>query len=247
MKQSPLFSNIETGEAYYDEVDRATYKGICFKTFFLLAISVVVAAFTAFYLPTIIESGNFGTFYAALAVSTIVGFISVLVGRLSERAAKYASFIYSVCEGLFLGCLTAICEEALPGVSAIAIFSTLVIFAIMLTLFATGILRVGNKFRKFCFGFALGAIALILITSIAAAFITNVQTYLGMLVLVELFLLVYGVITLSLNFAEAQGVVESGASKKAEWCVALGLMVSLIYIYVEIIRFLLIIAASRRD
>jgi len=243
MRQSPLFSNIQTGEAVYDDAG-ATFKGICLKTFFLLAIAVVVAAITAFYLPTIIAAGNFSTFYVILAVSSIVGFISVIVGRMSDRMAKYASFIYSVCEGLFLGALTAVAEAVFPGVSTIAIFSTLVIFVVMLTLFATGIIRVGNTFRKLVFGFSLGAIALILFTSLFSLFIP-VQAFLGVLILVEAFLLIYGVITLSMNFAEAQYVVESGASKGAEWSVALGLMVSLVYIYVEIVRLLILIAARR--
>lgn len=244
MRQSPLFSNIKTGEAYYDDIDCANYKGICAKTFFLLAIAAIVAAVTAFYIPTIIEAGNFGAFYIALAISSIVGFVSVIIGRFNDRAAKYASVIYSVCEGLFLGCLTVIAESFFPGASTVAIFSTLIIFVVMLTLFATGILRVGNGFRKFAFGFSLGAIALILFTSLIGLFIP-LQAYIGVLILVELFLLIYGVITLSLNFAEAQYVVESRASKGAEWSVALGLMVSLIYIYVEVIRLVIMLALNR--
>lgn len=244
MRKSPLFSTIETGESYYDNVEQATYKGICVKTFFLLAIAVLVASITAFYLPTIITSGNFTTFYIALGISTIVGFISVIVGRMNARAAKYASFIYSVCEGLFLGCLTAICESMFPGVSAIAVFSTLIIFAVMLTLFATGILRVGDKLRKFCFAFGLGAIALILVTSIASIMIP-LGNYLGVLIFIEAFLLIYGVITLSLNFAEAQGIVQAGASKNAEWSVALGLMVSLVYIYIEVLRLAVLLLANK--
>lgn len=244
MRQGPLFSNIKTGEAYYDS-DCATYKGICAKTFFLLAITVLITAITAFYLPTIIEAGNFNIFYISLVISSIIGFIAVIVGRVSDRFAKYASVIYSACEGLFLGCLTVIAESLYPGASTVAIFSTLIIFVIMLTLFSTGILRVGSGFRKFAFGFSLGAIALILFISIFSLFVP-LSAYFGVLILIELFLLIYGVITLSLNFAEAQGVVERGASKGSEWSVALGIMVSLIYIYVEIIR-LIIIFAARRD
>ncbi len=244
MKQNPLFSNIQTGEAIYDDVDRATYKGICAKTFFLLALAVVVAAIAAFYLPTIIASGNFTTFYVALGISAFVGFISCIVGRMSDRAAKYASVIYSACEGLFLGTLTVIVESVVPGIPAVAIFSTLVIFAVMLTLFATGILRVGSTFRKVCIAMAIGAIALLLFTSISSLFL-DYGNLLGVLIFVELFLLVYGVITLGLNFKEAQTVVEMGASKGAEWSVALGLMVSIVYIYVQMIRVLLIFASNR--
>ena len=53
MKQSPLFSNIQTGEAVYDDVDHATYKGITVKTVILLLIAVLIAAVVAFALPTI--------------------------------------------------------------------------------------------------------------------------------------------------------------------------------------------------
>ena len=75
----------------------------------------------------------------------------------------------------------------------------------------------------------------------------NIGAYMGLMIFIEAFLLIYGVITLSFNFQEAQYVVQSGASKGAEWCVALGLMVSLIYIYLEIVRLLMLIIASRRD
>ena len=243
MRQSPLFSNIQTGEAIYD-VEHATYKGICIKTFCLLLITTIVALFTGLYLPTIIAAGNFNAFYIMLIVASVIGFISAMVGRMSDRKAKYASVIYSACEGLFLGALTAICESMFPGVSVIAIFSTLIIFAVMLTLFATGILRVGDKFRKFCFAFGLGAIALILVTTISSFFLYY-STYLSVLIFVEFFLLVYGVITLSLNFQEAQMVVQLGASKNSEWSVALGLMISIVYIYVEILRLLVLLLANK--
>lgn len=245
MKQSPLFSNIQTGEVVYDDVERATYKGITLKTIILLLIAIVVAAFTAFALPAILVN-NPTTFYVTLAISSIVGFISVLVGRTSERAAKYASVIYSLCEGLFLGSLSAICEALVPGVVSIAVFSTLVIFTVMLTLFATGVIRVGSKFRSICLALTIGAIALVLLVSLFGLFIQDFYQYIGIMIGVEIFLLIYGVITLALNFAEAKNVVERGASKNAEWSVALGLMVSIIYIYIEVIR-LIIWLAARSD
>ncbi|MDE6407623.1 MAG: Bax inhibitor-1/YccA family protein [Anaeroplasmataceae bacterium] len=241
MKQSPLFSNIQTGEAVYDDVDRATYKGITVKTVILLLISVLIAAVVAFALPTILTN-NPMTFYVTLIVSSIVGFIAVIVGRSSERKAKYASVIYAICEGLFLGSISAIVEAYVPGVVATAVFSTVVLFAVMLTLFATGVIRVGSKFRAICFGLTLGAVAIILMVSLFSLFI-DYQTYFGVMIGVEVFLVFYGVITLALNFAEANAVVSMGASKDAEWSVALGLLVSIIYIYIEVLRLLALIAA----
>ena len=241
MKQSPLFSNIQTGEAVYDDVDRATYKGITVKTCILLLISVIIAALVAFALPTILVN-NATTFMVTLVVSSIVGFVAVLIGRNSERKAKYASVVYAICEGLFLGSLSAIVEAYVPGVVTTAVFSTIVLFVVMLTLFATGVIRVGSKLRSICFGLTLGALAIILMVSLFSLFI-NYENYLGVMIGVEVFLVFYGVITLSLNFAEANAVVSMGASKNAEWSVALGLLVSIIYIYVEIVRLLFYIAA----
>ncbi len=247
MKQSPLFSNIQTGEAVYDDVNRATYKGVTLKTVFLLIFTIAVSAVVAFALPTIVTN-NLTTFTVLLVVSSIVGFISVMVGRLSERYAKYASVIYAACEGLFLGSISALADAAVPGVVSTALFSTLIIFAVMLVLFATGIIRVGNRFRTFCWAFSLGALGIILLMGLFSLFqVFNYDAYLNIMIGVEAFLLIYGVVTLSLNFAEANYVVQSGASKNAEWSVALGLMVSLIYIYIEFLRLFLLIAARSQD
>ncbi len=245
MNQNPMFSNIETGEAVYDNVDRATYKGITVKTSILLLITVLIAAVIAFALPDILAN-NYGTFYTLLSISTIVGFISVIIGRMSERKAKYASVIYAICEGLFLGSLSAIMEAVIPGIVTTAVFSTIALFAIMLILFATGVMRVGSKMRSICFGLTLGAIIIIPIMLILNIVIGNYTTYLWIMIGVEVFLLFYGVITLSVNFQEANAVVSMGASKDAEWSVSLGLLVSIVYIYVEVIR-LIALLASRSD
>lgn len=244
MKSSPLFSNIQTGEVFYDDVNCASYKGITLKTVFLLLITITIAVFTAFALPNILQY-NYEAFYTLLGVSAVVGIICVFVGRLSERKAKYASVIYSACEGIFLGSISAIAEAYIPGAVSTALFSTLIIFAVMLTLFSTGIIKAGNKLRSFCFAFTIGALAIIIMMSLFSLFIKDYTQYIGIMIIVEFFLLIYGAITLSLNFAEANAVVERGASKGAEWSVALGLMVSIVYIYVEVLRLLLLFA--RRD
>ena len=88
-----MFSNITTGEAYYDEVNTASYKGICAKTFFLLAVTVVVSILTMVYLPSIIEAGNFATFYVALGISGIVGF-AMARENLEDRRPRTLTRIY---------------------------------------------------------------------------------------------------------------------------------------------------------
>jgi len=100
--------------------------------------------------------------------------------------------------------------------------------------------------RKVLVAVAFAGLALALITTIIIL-ILNLSgvgfdtTILPILIAVEAFFLLYGVITLIFNFDEAVAVVQMGASKNAEWSVALGLQVSLIYIYIEILRLLVLI------
>lgn len=246
MRTSPLFSNIETGEAYYD-AEKATYKGVCLKTFILLGITVLIASAVFYYLPAIIKNGNLGAFSAVLIVSLIVGLIAVIVGRTSDRAAKVASFIYAISEGLVIGAISCIAELYVSGVVAIALAGTLIVFATMLILFATGVIRVGTKFRSFMFAFILAFIPILAITIIASLFIADVKTYLGVMIFVEVIYLAYGIFCLLLNFKEAQMVVDSGCSKNAEWSVSLGLMVSLVYIYLEVLRLVMYLVAYNRN
>lgn len=246
MRTSPLFSNIETGEAYYD-AEKATYKGVCLKTFILFGLTILMAAVVYFYLPAIIVNGNLASFSVVLVVASIVGLISVLVGRISDKAAKVASIIYSICEGIVIGAVSLIADLYIQGVVAIALAGTLIVFATMLILFATGVIRVGTKFRSFILAFIFALIPIMIITIVASVIVADIKTYLGIMIAVEIFYLAYGIFCLLLNFKEAQMVVDSGCSKNAEWSVSLGLMVSLVYIYLELLRLITYIAAINRE
>lgn len=247
MRVSPLFSNIETGEnsASYDEVEHASYKGITIKSLILLAIVLAVGILTAILLPKMLTGeGSAAGYYVGVVFAIIIGSISVIVGRISSRAAKVSSVIYSICEGFLLGTISRILEEYIPGIATAAIFGTTIIFAVMLILFGTGIIKAGNGVLVFLISLALSAFALSLFT-IIYCLVANIDTttYLGLLILIEAIYLVYGCVMLTLNFMEASNVVKSGASKNAEWSVALGIEVSLIYIYIELLRILLYVAA----
>lgn len=237
------YSYIKTEDTYLDGVEHATYKGIALKTVFLLALTILVGVLTAFLLPTIIQE-NFYGFYMALTVASIVGFISVLIGRISDRAAMVCSFIYSICEGLLLGTITAVFDALFPGSGTLSIVAVVVIFAIMLILYAFGFVRNGSLIRMITFGLLATLLALVIFDWIYI--IVTGQEVVFLYFLIQAFLLVYGVITLAFNFAEAEAVVKMGASKQAEWSVALGMEVSLVFIYLQVLRIIAIIMSSRR-
>ena len=243
MRPTPLFSNIQTGAATYDVADKATYKGIAIKTSILFLLTVASAVLTAIFLPILIQENTIVIFIVMAVSAAVLAFVSALVGRLSTSLAKVFSFIYSISIGFLLGVLTAILETAVPGIAFAAVFGTLVIFAVMLLLFFTGVIRPGRTLFAIMLGVLIGAGSLALLTLILAVFNRiDTQQYLFLLLAIEGLYLIYAVIMLTFNFLEAEAVVRGGAVKAAEWSVALGLMSTLAYIYVELLRILLIIA-----
>lgn len=240
---NPVFSTIPVETTHFDEVDAASYKGITIKTSILLLVTIAVAVLSVYLLPTMLNNNPTGL-YVALGVSSFVGIFTVMFGRMSSKAAKYCSFIYSAMQGFALGVISAICELFVPGIASVAIFSTLIIFGVMLVLYATGVLRQGTFFRKLAFGLSFGAIALLIFIPLMSLFVPTLFDNLGLLIGLEAFFLIYGAITLIFNFDEASIVVNSGCTKDAEWSVSLGLIISIFYIYVEVLRLLLLVLAN---
>ena len=246
MKPTPLFTNIETGAATYDETNKATYKGITIKTLILFALTVAAAVAASSVLHIFFQSEeNFTTLIILIIVALIVSVISAIVGRISYTLAKVFGMIYSLSMGFLLGTITALVEIVVHGIGIAAVFATLIIFAIMLLLFFTGIVKKGRVLRAALIGVLLGILSLSLFTVILVLSPVNLEVndYLYLLLAIEGLYLLYAVIMLCFNFLEAEAVVKGGAVKNAEWSVALGLMTTLAYIYIELLRILLIIAS----
>ena len=250
MKPSPLYKNITTGTVILDSADAASYKGVALKTAIFLFLNLAGALAAYFILPRLVESGNdevLARFLIAAGVSSIVAFVFGLIGRLASKTTPVTGSIYSVAIGFTLGTITAIVDNyMIKYAGIICVLSTLVIFGVMLLLFATGIVKPSNKLRAVVMGVLIGALLLALVTLVFGLIMSNtnenIKTYLWLCIGVEAFLLLYGVITLTFNFCEAQAVVSQGAPKREEWCVALGMEISLVYIYIELLRLLILIA-----
>ena len=234
------YSNVNTDSAYLDQANRATYKGVTIKSIILLAIVVATALLTGIFLPTLINQNGF---YYTLVTAVIVGSIAALLGRFIPSIAMPCSFIYSFSEGLVLGTITAIVNAFYPTAGTLAVSATLVIFTIMLVLYAFGFIRNGSLIRMILFGLLFAILGLSVLNLVfylisGAAFVI---TY----ILIEVAELIYGVVMLAFMFYQAEVVVKLGAPKEVEWSVALGIQVALIYIYIYMLRVMALI--SRRS
>lgn len=242
-----LFDKINTSSSYYDEVDRASVKGIILKTVILLLLTATSAIMLFIFLPNMLDdSSKILPFYGLLIASSIIALICGIAGRFETRATKYLTVIYALAEGITVGFLTRLAEYYVPGAGIIALSATFAIFAVVLVLYSVGILRATTRLMGIFIAIMIGAL-LLSITSVIAWFFVSDHTYYMICIVVEIVLLIEGVISLVFNFAEADSVVKAGCSKNAEWCVSLGLAISLIFIYIDIIRLIIYIAASNRN
>ncbi|MBU1141296.1 MAG: Bax inhibitor-1/YccA family protein [Firmicutes bacterium] len=238
---NPVFRTLERSEAY-EGTEVATYRGIVGKTATLLLTAVISGYLAITYIP--IES-----LYPLLIASVIIALISVIVSSRSPRLAMPFALIYALSEGVLLGVITLLINSFVPGVAVAAIIGTASIFTVMLFLYSSRTIRVTSRFRKIMYSILLAFLVFFILFGILNLF-TNVfsdLTFSAPLALgISGILIVFGALLLALDFDRAETIVESGADKSYEWVVAVGLMVTIVWIYIELLRFLAIFASSRR-
>src|SRR6478609_6662791 len=154
-------------------------------------------------------------------------------------------------EGLFLGGLTRILDGMFPGVGLQAVIGTLSVFAVTLVLFKSGKVRATPKAMRF-FMIALIGYAVFALINMVMMWTGAVQSPFGLRTSVEIFgiplgvfigLLAIGLAAFSLimDFTSIEAGVRSGAPQRFSWTAAFGLTVTLVWLYVEIIRLLAIL------
>jgi uncharacterized YccA/Bax inhibitor family protein len=234
---NPVFKSLERSEVFVSS-DAATYSGIVIKTSLLLLIAAI-SGFLAI---------NFAgeALYPLLIGAIIVTFISIVVATRSPRLARPFAFIYAVSEGILLGVITLLFETLVPGVAMTAIIGTASIFTVMLFLYSSRTIRVTARFKKIMYGILL-AFLLFFVFSLIINLINPGTIVLSnsMALLVSGAIIVFGAFMLAIDFDRAETIVSGGFDKSYEWMVSIGLMVTIVWIYIELLRFLAIIASNR--
>ncbi|MCR5350331.1 MAG: Bax inhibitor-1/YccA family protein [Acholeplasmatales bacterium] len=252
--RSPLYSKVETSSTYLEkEKDRATIGGIVGKTFGLVLITTIIATTVSILLIRVLTYHPVA-FIGLLFLSSILSLIFAIGGRLSVRLTKYFSVGYALTEGVLVGTITGIVEAYVSGAGIICAFSTLIIYLSLLVLYRIGFIRTDSKeginilniVLRLMIAFLLIGFVLAIFTSIVYLFRDVDKDFFYIMILIEAIFLLYGIFSLTLSFGEASAVVNSGCSKASEWQVALGMEISLIYIYIRMLRIVLYIAAKGR-
>jgi uncharacterized YccA/Bax inhibitor family protein len=229
-----------------------TIDDVVTKTGITLGVLSVVAVISYFMVGT-----NVGLAMPFTLVGSLGGLALVLIasfGRKQDNPAIVLS--YAALEGLFLGAISWIFGNAIvQGISAgalitQAILGTVGVFFGMLVVYKTGAIRVTPKFTRMMVASMVGVLVLMLGSFVIGLFSHNPGGPLrdGGTLSIIFSLVVIGIAAFSflLDFDAADQMIRAGAPEKAAWGVALGLTVTLVWLYLEILRLLSYFYASDR-
>ena len=227
-------------QAPTDAGNRATMslEGTVNKTGILLLLVVLSGAWTW---NLFFESGNSATVMPMMLVGGIGGFIFALVTIFKKQWSGITAPIYAVLQGLFLGGISAIYESQFDGIVVQAVGLTLGTLSSLLVLYKTGIVKPTENFRLMVTSATMGIGLLYLVSMIMNMFGSSIGFIhsnglfgIGF----SLFVVAIAALNLVLDFDFIEQGSEQGAPKYMEWFGAFSLMVTLIWLYLEMLRLL---------
>jgi len=240
MKTSnPVFqgSTFSRPSAYALPGEAMTVNGTIHKTGILLLCVLATALWTwnRFY------TGGQEAVGGLILIGAIGGLIMALVTVFKKEWAAYTSPVYALLEGLLLGGISAMLELQFPGIAVQAVMLTFGTCFCMLLAYRSGLIRATEKF-KIGIVAATGSIALIYLASFVLGFFgIQIPGIFGNGLIgigFSLVVVTIAALNLVLDFDFIERGAASGAPKYMEWFAAFGLMVTLIWLYLEILRLL---------
>lgn len=171
-------------------------------------------------------------------VASIIAFIVIMFAR---KTIKYMAPVYALSEGLIIGGLSAMFEGMYPGIVVQAVGSTFMAFFVMLALYKAGIIKCSEKFRSVLMISMLSILGIYLVQFIGSFFHMSIPgLFTSSLVGIGFSAVVC--IVAALNFIIDFNVIEEGANNMAdksfEWYGAFGLIVTFVWLYIEILNLL---------
>jgi uncharacterized YccA/Bax inhibitor family protein len=183
-----------------------------------------------------------------ITAGVIGGLVFALVTVFKKEWAGVTAPLYALCEGTFLGALSGMLETMFPGIAIQAVGLTFGTCFIMLLAYRSGLIRATRKFTIGVIA-ATGGITLVyLVTMVLSFFGVQVPAIYGggiYGILFSLAVVVIASLNLILDFDLIERGAAQGAPKYMEWYGAFGLMVTLIWLYIEMLRLLAKLRARR--
>jgi uncharacterized YccA/Bax inhibitor family protein len=206
-----------------------TVDDVVTKTALILVLAVVSGFATAY----------FEAYYLALPAA-IVGFVLSLIVIFKRKISPPLIIGYSIAEGIFLGAITGIFNQWYPGIAAQAIVGTMGVFGGMLVVYKTGAIRVTPRLTKMIIGGIIGVAVLMLFNLVLSLFGVNMGLRDGgaLAIIFSIVCIALAAFSFLLDFDSIDKAIKEGAPANTSWYFAFGLMVTLVWLYLEILRLL---------
>jgi uncharacterized YccA/Bax inhibitor family protein len=219
--------------------DRMTVRGTIFATLVLFALLLISASFgwAAVESPA---PGEPVEFPAIALLGIVIGFVAVLAATFKPKLARFLGPVYALAQGYVVGAISKVYESEWDGIVLQAIGATLGVFLVMLVLYQTRIIKVTDRMRRIVIMATLGVMVFYLVSFVINLFsdVSFLQSNSWLSILFSIGVAGLAAFNLTLDFDFIERGARANVPKHMEWLAALGLLVTLVWLYLEILRLL---------
>ncbi len=177
-------------------------------------------------------------------LAVIVGIGFGILTAFKPKLARFTAPVYALSYGAALGAISAVYNQWYDGIVTQAVFATLAIFASMLFLYVTRIIKVTNRYVMVVTAATMGIFVMYLLAFVVQLFGVNV-TFLNtpspLAIALSVGIIIVAALNLGIDFAFIEKASAAGVPKYMEWYAAFGIVTTLVWIYLEVLRLLAIL------
>ena len=218
--------------------ERMTLDGVVIRSLTLFPILLI----TGYFGWQAVDQGDGTVAFPSWLLIAVLGGLGVAILTIFKpKLSPITAPIYAAIEGLVLGAISAVYESAYDGIVLQAVMLTAGVFVLMLTLFSKRIITVDDKFRRGVM-MATGAVFLVYMITLVLNLFGGSVPYIHdsgpVGILFSLVVVGIASANLLLDFDLIEKGIQAGAPKWMEWYAAFGLLVTLVWLYLELLRLL---------
>jgi uncharacterized YccA/Bax inhibitor family protein len=218
-----------------------TLQGTAIKTSVLVAIMVLTGGYAWNQVLNQLEEGGPGMGYGLIAAGALGGMIVAFITVFAPKVSPFTAPLYAALEGLVVGAVSAVYQTRYHGIVGEAISLSIGTLAVLLFLYASGIIRATENFKIGVVA-ATGGIFLVymvdMILRLFGASVPFIHESGPVGIGISLVIVVVAALNLILDFDFIERGVEQGAPKYMEWYGGFSLLVTLVWMYLEMLRLL---------
>lgn len=237
------------------QTDRMTVEDTVLKTLGLFAVLIVTAVVGWIWTMSTVTVANPSPNVLPMIIGGLGGFVLAMVAIFKKKPSVPVFIAYAAFEGLFVGGISAFFEFLYPGIVIQATLATLSVVGVTLALFASGKIRASARATKIFMIAMVGYLVFSLVNLGLMLFnvplaggafgLRSVEIFgipLGLII--GVFVVIMAAYSLVLDFDQIQRGVRNGAPRVYGWVGAFGIMVTVVWLYVEILRILAILRGN---